>query len=61
VWAQKLSLADPIFYMVNLLRYSMFGVSDGHLGVSVLVMLFAGFAMFAVATRLTERGFGIRD
>ena len=60
-WAQKLSLADPIFYMVNLLRYSMFGVSDGHLGVSVLVMLFAGFAMFAVATRLTERGFGIRD
>jgi ABC-2 type transport system permease protein len=60
-WAQKLSLADPIFYMVNLCRYSMFGTSDGHLDISVLVMLFAAFAMFAVAASLMERGFGVRE
>jgi len=60
-WAQKLSLADPIFHMVNLFRYSMFGTSDAHLGISVFVMLFAVFAMFAIASELMERGFGIRD
>ena len=60
-WAQRLSLADPIFYMVNLCRYSMFGTSDGHLGIPVLVMLFAAFAMFAVAASLMERGFGVRE
>ena len=60
-WAQRLSLVDPVFYMVNLLRYSMLGTSDEHLGVSLFVMLFAAFAMFAIAAILIERGFGIRD
>jgi ABC-2 type transport system permease protein len=60
-WAQKLSLANPIFYLVNLCRYSMLGTSDGHLGISVFVMLFAAFAMFAVAASLVERGFGISE
>ncbi len=60
-WAQKLSRVDPIFYMVNLLRYGMLGTSDTRLGIAVFIMLFAAFAMFAVAARLMERGFGIRD
>jgi ABC-2 type transport system permease protein len=60
-WAQKLSFADPIFYMVNLLRYSVFGVSDVHSGISVLVMLIVVFSMFGVGAFLIERGFGIRE
>ena len=60
-WAQKLSRVDPIFYMVNLLRYGMLGTSDTRLGIAVFIMLFAAFAMFAVAARLVDRGFGIRD
>jgi ABC-2 type transport system permease protein len=60
-WAQKLSFADPIFYMVNLLRYSMFGVSDVHSGISVLVMLISASSMFAVAGFLIHRGIGIRE
>lgn len=59
--AQRLSLIDPIFYMVNLFRYSILGVSDGYLGVSVFVILFAAFAMFAVAVGFIARGHGIRD
>jgi hypothetical protein len=47
--------------MVNLIRYSTLGVSDGHLGVSVLVMLFAVFAMFMAAVGLVARGYGVRD
>jgi ABC-2 type transport system permease protein len=60
-WAQKLSFADPIFYMVNLLRYSMFGVSDVHSGVAVLAMLVSALSMLAVAGSLIDRGIGIRE
>jgi ABC-2 type transport system permease protein len=60
-WAQKLSFADPIFYMVNLLRYSMFGVSDVHSGIAVLAMLISAFSMLAVAGSLIDRGIGIRE
>jgi ABC-2 type transport system permease protein len=60
-WAQKLSLVDPILYMVSLLRYSVFGTADTPLGISVYVLLFAALAMFVVAANLVGRGFGIRD
>jgi ABC-2 type transport system permease protein len=60
-WAQKLSFVDPIFYMVNLLRYSMFGASDVHSGISALVMLISAFTMFAVAGSLINWGIGIRE
>lgn len=60
-WAQGLSLANPIFYMVNLFRHSMLGVSDIHVGIAVSIMLFAAVALFTVAAVLMERGIGIRD
>jgi ABC-2 type transport system permease protein len=60
-WAQNLSRANPIFYMVNLVRYSMLGVSDVHVGLAVTIILLAAVAMFAVATTLMARGTGIRE
>jgi ABC-2 type transport system permease protein len=60
-WAQELSLANPIFYLVNLFRYSMLGVSDVHFGIPVSIMLFAALAMFAIAATLMDRGTGIRE
>jgi len=60
-WAQHLSLANPIFYMVSLFRYCMLGVSDVHPGVAVSVMLLMALAMFAAATVLVSRGIGIKD
>jgi len=60
-WAQILSFADPIFYMVNVLRFSMFGVSDVHSGITLLVIAFVTFSMMVIATSLIERGIGIRD
>lgn len=60
-WAQNLSLADPISYMVDLFRYGMLGVSEMQVGISVLAMLLAAVAMFGVAVALMQRGVGIRD
>jgi ABC-2 type transport system permease protein len=60
-WARKLSLADPMLYMVNLLRYSMFGISDVHLGIAVSIMLPLALAMFALAVALMASGVGLRE
>jgi ABC-2 type transport system permease protein len=60
-WAQALSRANPIFYMVELFRFSMLGVSDVHAGIAVSFMLFASLALFVVAAKLIERGIGIRE
>ena len=37
-WAQRLSLANPMFYTVNAFRYSLLGVSDVNFGTALLVM-----------------------
>jgi ABC-2 type transport system permease protein len=60
-WAQRLSRADPILYMVDSFRYGMLGVSEVRVGVSVLAMLLAAVALFGVAVTLMQRGVGIRD
>jgi ABC-2 type transport system permease protein len=37
-WAQRLSLANPMFYMVNAFRYGFLGIADVSVGVSMLVL-----------------------
>jgi hypothetical protein len=51
--------------MVNVLRFSMFGVSDvqrsGITWLTLLVIAFVTVSMIVVAASLIERGVGIRD
>jgi ABC-2 type transport system permease protein len=60
-WARALSLANPIFYMVELFRYGMLGVAEVHAGIAVSIMLFVSLALFVFAVKLMERGTGIRE
>jgi ABC-2 type transport system permease protein len=60
-WAQKLSLANPILYMVNAFRYGFLGVSDVHVGTAFAIMIVSVLVLFAVALTLLNRGTGIRD
>ena len=60
-WARRLSQLDPVFYLLNLFRYCMSGISDGHLGISLAVILVVTSAMFGVAVALMARGYGIRE
>ncbi len=60
-WAQKLSLANPILYMVNAFRYGFLGTSDVDIGIAFAIMAIAALALFAVALTLLNRGTGIRD
>ena len=60
-WAQKLSLGNPILYMVNAFRFGFLGISDVHVSFAFAIMAIAALTLFAVALTLLNRGTGIRD
>ncbi len=58
---QKLSLANPILYMVNAFRYGLLGVSDVNVGTAfaAIFLFIAALAWFALY--LLGRGHGVRS
>lgn len=57
---QKLSIANPILYMVNGFRYGILGVSDVSLLQSYAVIIGAGALLFCWCMWLLHRGTGLR-
>ena len=58
---QKVSLGNPIIYMVNAFRYGILGVSDISIAYAyVIVGLFVA-GLFTVSMMLLNRGVGIRE
>lgn len=57
---QRVSLANPVLYMINAFRYGLLGVSDIRLGTALL--LIAGFiaVLVAFALWLLRRGIGLK-
>jgi ABC-2 type transport system permease protein len=60
-WAQAVSRANPILYMVNAFRHGFLGQSDVSLTFSFTIMVLAVVALFTACVWLMERGTGIRD
>ena len=59
IW-QKISLINPIFYMINAFRYGFLGISDISPGISLTIII--GFIVFlgTWANHLIGKGYGIR-
>ena len=57
---QKVSVFNPILYMVNGFRYGMLGVSDVSLAMTYGVILAAGAVLFGCCLYLLHRGTGLR-
>ena len=57
---QKMSLINPILYMINAFRYGILGVSDIGLATSYSIILAAIGILIGVSLYLLERGYGIR-
>lgn len=57
---QKVSVVNPILYMVNGFRYGMLGVSDVSLVMTYSVILIAGAILFGLCLHLLNRGTGLR-
>ena len=60
-WAQALTHANPIFYMVNAFRYGLLGVSDVPLWVAYALMLGFVAVLSALSLWLLRRGVGLRS
>jgi ABC-2 type transport system permease protein len=60
-WAQSVSYANPILYMVNAFRYGFFGHSDVAVGLAFAIMVMAAMLMFGFAVHMLNRGTGIRE
>ena len=58
---QKVSLGNPILYMVNAFRYGILGTSDISIGYAYVIVLFFAIGLFALNLFLLNRGTGIRE
>jgi ABC-2 type transport system permease protein len=57
---QKVSLANPILYMVNAFRYGILGTSDIGIGKAYLLVTVFIVGLFSACMYLMNRGIGIR-
>jgi ABC-2 type transport system permease protein len=60
-WAQTVSKANPILYMVNAFRYGFLGKSDVDIGFSFTIMVLFVVVLFAACVMLMDWGTGIRE
>jgi ABC-2 type transport system permease protein len=58
---QKVSLANPIIYMVNAFRYGILGVSDISITYAYLIVGLFVVGLFSVSLALLNRGVGVRE
>jgi len=58
---QKVSLANPIIYMVNAFRYGILGISDINITYAYLIVGLFVVGLFSVSLALLNRGVGIRE
>ncbi|MDF1529033.1 MAG: ABC transporter permease [Sedimenticola sp.] len=58
---QKLSLANPILYMVNAFRYGLLGVSDISMSVALGIVVLFIVALTTFSLMLLNRGIGIKS
>ena len=58
---QKVSLANPILYMVNAFRYGILGTSDISIGNAYIIVGIFVVGLFTASLMLLNRGIGIRE
>ncbi|MCG6886282.1 MAG: ABC transporter permease, partial [Proteobacteria bacterium] len=58
---QKVSLVNPILYMINAMRYGMLGVSDIDVTTALAMIVFFVAVLFIFSLVLLRRGVGLRD
>jgi ABC-2 type transport system permease protein len=51
---------DPIYYMIALVRYGFLGYTETSIGLSLVLLTLATFALFAFNYRLFARGYKLR-
>lgn len=58
---ETLTRFNPIYYMINTVRYSMLGEADVNIGISLSLIMAAALALFAINYKLFQRGYKLRS
>jgi ABC-2 type transport system permease protein len=59
--AQQLSLANPMFYLLNAFRWSFLGRSDVSFPLALAIICVSGLALLVAALKLLTRGLDVRE
>ena len=57
---RTLTMFDPVYYMINLVRYGFLGYTEANVALSLALLVVAVAALFAVNLRLFNRGYKLR-
>ena len=57
---QTLTHVDPVYYMIGLVRYGFLGYTETDIALSLVLLVAAALALFAVNHRLFLRGYRLR-
>jgi ABC-2 type transport system permease protein len=57
---QTLTHVDPVYYMINLVRYGFIGYTEANVALSLALLFAAAVALFSVNVRLFTRGYRLR-
>jgi ABC-2 type transport system permease protein len=58
---QQVSLANPVLYMINAMRYGMLGVSDIDIRLALTIIISFVVGLYVLAVNLLQRGVGTRN
>jgi ABC-2 type transport system permease protein len=61
VFWQKISLLNPILYLVNAFRFGILGVSDIGIGYALGILVVLNVLLYALCWYLLKIGYGIRS
>ena len=60
-WAQSLSFINPIYYMINGIRYTILGISDSSVNISFIMAVILTFVFTVAAIMLMRSGKKIKQ
>ena len=60
-WAQTLSFINPIYYMINGIRYTVLGVSDSEVHISILMAIVLTFGFTIASILFMQSGKKIKN
>lgn len=61
VFWQKVSLFNPILYIINTFRYGFIGISDINVVSAIFIIIFANIILFSLAYYLLSKGVGLKE
>ena len=57
---KEMSLYNPFFYMIDGMRYSMIGISDGPIKIGIIYLLSLNLIFWFIAYFLYKKGYKIK-